>query len=66
MTKKRNTSRDYEVGRGKPPKAHQFVKGRSGNPGGRKKGSQCLKTILMAVAESETEFVEMAARSGRA
>ena len=28
-------SRDYDVGRGKPPKSRQFQKGRSGNPGGR-------------------------------
>jgi len=27
----------YEVGYGRPPKAHQFKAGRSGNPGGRPK-----------------------------
>ena len=30
-------SRDYDVGRGKPPKQSQFAKGRSGNPNGRPK-----------------------------
>ena len=30
-------SRDYDVGRGKPPKQNQFAKGRSGNPHGRPK-----------------------------
>lgn len=28
-------SKPYEVGYGKPPKEHQFPKGKSGNPGGR-------------------------------
>src|SRR5258705_9938588 len=35
----RNSNRKYEVGRGKPPKATRFQKGKSGNPkGSRKKG----------------------------
>lgn len=36
----------YEVGYGKPPKAHQFSPGQSGNPSGRPKGSRSLKTDL--------------------
>ena len=39
-------SREYEVGRGRPPKQSQFKKGKSGNPNGRPKGSISLKTIL--------------------
>jgi len=36
MSKRRNTEgREYEVGRGKPPKEYQFRKGQSGNPSGR-------------------------------
>ncbi|MEO9462356.1 MAG: DUF5681 domain-containing protein [Marinomonas sp.] len=36
------------IGYGKPPKKHQFKKGQSGNPKGRKKGSRGLKTDLQA------------------
>lgn len=51
MAKKKQRD-DYEVGYGKPPKAHQFVAGESGNPAGRKKGSRGLKTDLHAELSS--------------
>lgn len=35
-----------EVGYGKPPKHTQFVKGKSGNPRGRPKGSQNMASLL--------------------
>ena len=37
-------SDDYEVGYGKPPKHTRFKKGKSGNPGGRPKGTKNFKT----------------------
>ena len=40
MTKR--TKNDYEVGYGKPPKAHQFKPGQSGNPSGRPKKQKGL------------------------
>ena len=39
-------SSDYEVGYRRPPRSGQFKKGRSGNPGGRLKGSKNFSTEL--------------------
>ena len=39
--------RNYEVGYGKPPKHTRFKPGQSGNPRGRPKGTNNLKTDLM-------------------
>ena len=38
--------KEYDVGYSKPPRSGQFVKGQSGNPKGREKGSQGILTLL--------------------
>jgi hypothetical protein len=43
---KRKVSAGYKVGRGKTPVETRFKKGQSGNPAGRKKGSQNISTVL--------------------
>lgn len=40
---------DDDAGYGKPPKAHRFKPGKSGNPKGRPKGAKSEATILMEI-----------------
>ena len=44
---------DYETGYGKPPKASQFKKGKSGNPKGRPKGIKNFATYLEEMLKSK-------------
>lgn len=50
-------SKEYEVGKGKPPKSTQFKKGKSGNPKGRPKGSFNLQTIVNKVLNEKVEIM---------
>ena len=56
------TSRDYEVGYGKPPRETRFVKGRSGNPRGRPRGAKSFNTLL---SDKLNEPVTVAENGGR-
>lgn len=47
----RMTAPEEEVGYGKPPKAHRWKPGQSGNPKGKKKGTKHLSTIVRELAE---------------
>lgn len=50
--------RPYEVGRGKPPKHAQFVRGKSGNPKGRPKGSRNFATVIQAELKRRVPVTE--------
>ena len=46
-------TKEYAVGYGKPPKATQFKKGRSGNPKGRPKGAKGVSASLKRELEAK-------------
>jgi hypothetical protein len=48
-------SRDSDVGYGRPPQAHQFKPGESGNPKGRPKGAKNESTILRELFQRKIE-----------
>ncbi len=48
--------RDDDVGYGKPPKAHQFKPGKSGNPKGRPMGGKSEATILVELLNRKIEI----------
>ena len=49
---------DYVVGHGRPPVAHQFKKGQSGNPSGRPKGSKNAKAAFLAITNRKVRIRE--------
>lgn len=50
---------DYEIGRGKPPKAHRWRKGESGNPPGRPKAERkSVAELIEANLMKKTEILE--------
>lgn len=48
-SKGKKTNRDYEIGKGKPPKASQFPPGVSGNPSGRPKRPPKLRKAMSSI-----------------
>ena len=47
---------DYDVGYGRPPVAHQFKKGQSGNPSGRPKRAKSEKAVFLAIANRKVRI----------
>ena len=49
--KARADEADYVAGFGKPPRASQFAKGKSGNPAGRPRGARSMRTLLQEILD---------------
>jgi Family of unknown function (DUF5681) len=49
---------DYVIGYGRPPRAMQFVAGKSGNPRGRPKGSRTVGAILQDILNQKIAVTE--------
>jgi Family of unknown function (DUF5681) len=56
---------DYDVGYAKPPAAHRFTPGKSGNPSGRPKGSVNIATMFRRVLQARVIVVEHGRRCSR-
>jgi hypothetical protein len=54
----RSAGEDNDVGYGKPPRAHQFEPGKSGNPKGRPKGAKSAETILHELLQQRISLNE--------
>lgn len=53
-----DNSEDDKVGKGKPPKKHQFKPGQSGNPKGRPKGSKNIHHVLTKILGEKITITE--------
>jgi hypothetical protein len=49
---------DYAVGYRRPPKASQFIAGKSGNPRGRPKGSRPVGAVLQDIIQQKIAITE--------
>jgi Family of unknown function (DUF5681) len=49
---------DYAVGYRRPPKASQFMAGKSGNPRGRPKGSRPVGAVLQDIMQQKVAVTE--------
>jgi hypothetical protein len=54
MSKRNAGERGYDIGKGRPPVHSRYPKGKSGNPGGKKRGTLNLVTILRKVLFEQT------------
>jgi hypothetical protein len=50
--------RAYQVGYGRPPVAHRFQPGQSGNPKGRRKGARSLRTDFLEMLKTPVPIIE--------
>src|SRR5258708_8886430 len=58
MKKPSSTTRDsiYEVGYGKPPKANQFRRGRTGNPRGKRQGEESAISAFKRIVSKRVKI----------